>query len=110
MVVQFCEDCGNLLDISPADVLKCELCGQTAKNEALSYTRQYVSEQFPSRLRSKLKSNTQVVDREVLGSGPRIEVDCVKCPSKEVTYAQVQLRSADEGSTIFYRCLRCGHR
>lgn len=32
MVVQFCEDCGNLLDISPAEVLKCELCGKTAKS------------------------------------------------------------------------------
>ncbi|KAL4780354.1 transcription factor S-II-domain-containing protein [Aspergillus varians] len=82
MTVQFCEDCGNLLDNRPSDTLQCELCGKTAKK----------------------------VNRETLTSGPRVEMDCIKCPSKEVTYAQVQMRSADEGSTIFYTCLKCGHK
>ncbi|OJJ36508.1 hypothetical protein ASPWEDRAFT_107014 [Aspergillus wentii DTO 134E9] len=110
MVVQFCSDCGNLLDNSPQDTLECELCGRVAKNDALSHTQVAVSENFPSRLRNKVKSYTQEVTRETIGSGPKIEVDCVKCPSKDVTYSQVQLRSADEGSTIFYTCLKCGHR
>ncbi|PKY06663.1 hypothetical protein P168DRAFT_288585 [Aspergillus campestris IBT 28561] len=79
-------------------------------DEALLHTQTSASENFPSKLRDKLRSHTQEVTRETIGSGPQIDLDCIKCPSKKVTYAQVQLRSADEGSTIFYTCLLCGHR
>ncbi|QSS59510.1 hypothetical protein I7I51_08945 [Histoplasma capsulatum] len=68
------------------------------------------SNNFPSKLRTKLRSHTRelaVKDRE---SKSRIQVDCQKCDSKEVTWSEMQLRSADEGSTIFYRCPKCGHR
>lgn len=57
-----------------------------------------------------MKSNTQQVTRDTIGSGPQIEMECPKCPSKKASCAQVQLRSADEGRTIFYTCLHCGHR
>ncbi|PLB40990.1 zinc ribbon domain-containing protein, partial [Aspergillus candidus] len=74
-------------------------------------TKHYsIRRSFPSKLRDKLRSHTQEVTREAIASGPEIDLDYIKCPSKNVTYAQVQLRSADEGSTIFYTCLQCGHR
>jgi lysyl-tRNA synthetase class I len=38
-----------------------------------------------------------------------IQVTCSECGRKEVRYSAVQLRSADEGSTIFYTC-DCGHK
>ncbi|KAL4935123.1 hypothetical protein BDV06DRAFT_229118 [Aspergillus oleicola] len=110
MVVQFCDFCGNLLNDSPNEVLECEMCGRKAKNAALNHKQTSTSESFPSRLRNKLKSYTQQVTTETVGSGPHIEMDCPKCPSKDVMYAQVQLRSADEGSTIFYTCMKCGHK
>ncbi|KAL4800176.1 hypothetical protein BDV19DRAFT_384537 [Aspergillus venezuelensis] len=110
MVVQFCESCGNLLDDSTNELLECEMCGWKAKNTLLNHAQTSTSEAFPSRLRNKLKSYTQQVTKESIGSGPHIEMDCPKCPSKGVTYAQVQMRSADEGTTIFYICLKCGHR
>jgi len=110
MVAQFCSDCGNLLNELSKDNLKCELCGKVARNEAFSHTQTSVSKGFPSRLRNKINSYTQKITNETLGFGPQIEMDCIKCPSREVTWSQAQLRSADEGSTIFYRCLRCGER
>ncbi|KAL2365026.1 hypothetical protein RJZ56_002076 [Blastomyces dermatitidis] len=48
-----------------------------------------------------------VKDRE---SNRRIQVDCQKCDLMKVTWSEMQLRSADEGSTIFYRCPKCGNR
>jgi lysyl-tRNA synthetase class I len=38
-----------------------------------------------------------------------IQVTCPECGRKEVRYSAVQLRSADEGSTIFYSC-DCGNK
>ncbi|KAL4955784.1 transcription factor S-II-domain-containing protein, partial [Aspergillus filifer] len=110
MVVQFCKSCGNLLDDSFNEILECEMCGRKAKNTSLNHTQTLTSENFPSRLRNKLKSYTQQFTKETVGSRPHIELDCPKCPSKDVTYAQVQMRSADEGTTIFYNCSKCGNR
>ncbi|CRG90665.1 tRNA pseudouridine synthase B [Talaromyces islandicus] len=110
MVVQFCIDCGNLLDETPQDHVTCELCGKVAKNQMFSHVQTSVSKGFPSKLRTKLTSYTQKVTAETLGSGPTIKMECPECPSNEVTWTEAQLRSADEGSTIFYRCVKCGHR
>jgi len=32
-----------------------------------------------------------------------------KCGSNDIRIREVQTRSADEGSTIFYICMRCGY-
>ena len=46
---------------------------------------------------------------------PKIEAStdnftCGKCKSKECSYYQLQLRSADEPMTTFVTCLNCGQR
>lgn len=38
-----------------------------------------------------------------------IRQTCEKCGREEVRYYTLQLRSADEGSTVFYTC-ECGHK
>ena len=34
---------------------------------------------------------------------------CPKCKHPELQYYTMQLRSADEGQTVFYECAKCGH-
>ena len=41
---------------------------------------------------------------------PSTREPCPACDNPELLFKAVQLRSADEGTTIFYRCGRCGHR
>jgi len=39
--------------------------------------------------------------------GPIAEKRCSRCGHNQMSYAAVQLRSADEGQTVFYTCLKC---
>lgn len=42
-----------------------------------------------------------------VAKGPVIERLCKKCGHDEMSYAAVQLRSADEGQTVFFTCVKC---
>jgi DNA-directed RNA polymerase subunit M/transcription elongation factor TFIIS len=35
---------------------------------------------------------------------------CSKCTKRQCTYYELQTRSSDESSTIFIRCINCGHK
>lgn len=39
--------------------------------------------------------------------GPVVERRCPKCGNEKMSYATLQLRSADEGQTVFYTCTKC---
>lgn len=38
------------------------------------------------------------------------EVVCGKCNKRKVSYYELQTRSADEGTSIYYTCLLCGYK
>lgn len=63
---------------------------------------------FPSFLRQKL-STTQTIKRHEVNTEAKTNQTCPKCGRTEVRFSAVQLRSADEGSTIFYTC-DCGYK
>lgn len=39
--------------------------------------------------------------------GPIVERVCPKCGNDRMSYATLQLRSADEGQTVFFTCTNC---
>lgn len=39
--------------------------------------------------------------------GPIVDRKCPKCGNETMSYATLQLRSADEGQTVFYTCTKC---
>lgn len=63
---------------------------------------------FPSFLRQKLQSSVQSVDRQNIQTEGTVLETCEKCGREEVKYSNVQLRGADEGSTVIYFC-ECGN-
>jgi DNA-directed RNA polymerase I subunit RPA12 len=125
----FCTDCGNLLDGSTGNantVLICDCCGAQNKGTRLGigYGRfaKFVldtssktvvtktkASAFPSQLRQK-RSTVQTVERADRIVEARIAQTCPECKNPEMKYYSVQLRSADEGSTVFYTCEKCGHK
>lgn len=42
--------------------------------------------------------------------GPIVERKCPKCGNDKMSYATLQLRSADEGQTVFYTCTKCKYK
>ena len=38
-----------------------------------------------------------------------IDETCPNCGFEEMTFYTMQLRSVDEGQTVFYSCVPCGH-
>ncbi|EOA86952.1 DNA-directed RNA polymerase I core subunit rpa12 [Exserohilum turcicum] len=109
----FCTDCGNLLDGSVGQqqnvVLTCGVCGAHNKDTS-SKTVVTVSKPtaFPSTLRAK-RSEVQTISEEDVQTTSVINHPCEKCGKEQVRYYTQQLRSADEGTTVFYEC-DCGHK
>jgi len=50
---------------------------------------------------------TKAAKKEEGEEGPVIERKCPKCGCEKMSYAAIQLRSADEGQTVFFTCIKC---
>ena len=108
----FCTDCGNLLDRSSGlqkANLDCDVCGASCKDlsSKVIVTRSK-PDAFPSSLRAK-RSEVQTASADDVQKDATIRMTCEKCGREEVRYYTMQLRSADEGTTVFYTC-ECGHK
>ncbi|KAL7950162.1 hypothetical protein V8C42DRAFT_190864 [Trichoderma barbatum] len=108
----FCTDCGNLLPATKGteqNVLSCECCSAENKDTgAKIIVTESKPSDFPSFLRQKLQSSVQAVERHTLNTESSVRERCPNCGREEVKYTTVQLRSADEGSTVIYNC-ECGY-
>ncbi|KPM44365.1 hypothetical protein AK830_g2159 [Neonectria ditissima] len=108
----FCTDCGNLLPSTKGterNVLVCECCGAENRDTgSKSIVTQTKPSDFPSFLRQKLQSSVQAVEKHNIQTQSTVRQTCPNCGQEEVKYSNVQLRGADEGSTVIYSC-DCGH-
>eukprot|EP00271_Cylindrocystis_brebissonii_P015602 TRINITY_DN38549_c0_g1_i1.p1 TRINITY_DN38549_c0_g1~~TRINITY_DN38549_c0_g1_i1.p1 ORF type:complete len:136 (-),score=13.44 TRINITY_DN38549_c0_g1_i1:485-892(-) len=119
----FCSLCGTLLDLPTTGTLaECPLCKQTRNltgedcGEVVSRSgpqdlmRRYgivPIVPLPSDVTSSSKANGGA---EALKERATVNELCPNCGHKELEYYTMQLRSADEGQTIFYECVRCKHK
>lgn len=84
----FCE-CGTYLPNRKI----CNICGNEANIETIITEKYYDIAQI------------QIANDK----GAKIEQICPNCGKEEMYYKAIQLRSADEGQTIFYEC-DCGYK
>ncbi|EHY65307.1 DNA-directed RNA polymerase I subunit RPA12 [Nematocida ausubeli] len=88
----FCSSCEKYLNICS---LVCSFCG---KKNALKLE--------PKRSLQKSYAMQTTKERH---KGAKIKEECPDCKSEYLYYYTMQLRSADEGQTVFYEC-DCGYK
>lgn len=95
----FCK-CGTLIHFPQlvSEEVKCRRCSaaiEDSKPVLISATKKFCKKE-------------EHVQAEVKGA--RIKMKCPKCGAEGMLYNTAQLRSADEGQTVFYSCDSCGYR
>ncbi len=104
--MQFCK-CGALLvpdkQSNGKILMKCPACERTISSD--SNSRAF---EIKQKIRhSELEKTIILEPSDEIETMPTIAVKCEKCGNNEAVYWQLQTRSADEASTMFYRCKKC---
>ncbi|KAG5358929.1 DNA-directed RNA polymerase I subunit RPA12 [Yarrowia sp. C11] len=111
----FCTDCGNLMDtqLNASKNLECDQCDASfpsANTTNLTVVTKSAPDAFPSALRSKRSVVKTSLSAGEVDEGAIIKEKCPECGHDEMTYHTLQLRSADEGATVFYTCTKCHYK
>ncbi|KAK1927290.1 hypothetical protein DB88DRAFT_477500 [Papiliotrema laurentii] len=70
----------------------------------------HIDKQISMRTHLKRKEVDDVLGgKEAWKNVDKTKVTCPKCDAKEAYFMQLQIRSADEPSTTFYKCVECAH-
>lgn len=102
--MEFCPECGNLMNPKKEDdevILVCSSCGHKEKKEGDSDSYKLVRE-------GKKREETAVIEKDQ-ESLPKTSKKCPECGHEKAYWWMQQTRSADEPTTRFYRCVKCGH-
>ncbi|KAH7827444.1 putative transcription factor S [Monocercomonoides exilis] len=98
--MDFCNVCGTLLEYQSLKVV-CRKC---------SWQCPYST--YKGKVSQKVIKFSVPVEEKVTGKDEKAVIDetCPKCGHGKMFYTTMQLRSADEGQTVFYECMKCGYR
>lgn len=113
----FCDDCGTLLSLPEnAECATCPACPFSRPYTTLAAMPAFVVKSTPAELLRRHAVEPVVPpegeERTEEARRERATVDelCPKCNHRGLDYYTMQLRSADEGQTVFYECKQCGHK
>lgn len=110
-LTEFCIKCGSILplplSIDNNNEIECRLCKNRIDVKHFDGITSKTRIVFNSRdLMKKTIANNANKDNHI--EGPLVERKCRKCGHDRQTFATLQTRSADEGQTVFYTCVKCG--
>ena len=102
----FCESCGSLLDepTHTNTTVSCGLCGLEV--HARQFQSLVVSTEGKEHMLGVSEHAQKVQSKRARAVTKEA---CPACAHPELQYWTMQLRSADEGQTVFYECEKCGH-
>lgn len=102
MDADFCSNCGSILPQATgfSEKIICFCC----KNPSDMKAGNKMEYRIVFNLRQDNQEEKVDVDED---EGPVVERVCSKCGCDKMSYATLQLRSADEGQTVFFTCIKC---
>ena len=103
----FCPDCGSILDLPASSKIECGCCGFTIKYHELKSLK--VVTKGRSRPPQVWLNESELTGGDQFNRAV-VEEECPKCGHHELEFYTMQLRSADEGQTVFYECRKCKHK
>ncbi|KAK1327569.1 hypothetical protein QTO34_013071, partial [Cnephaeus nilssonii] len=102
--LDFCPDCGSVLPLpGTRDAVTCARCGfsvHVRDFEGKVVRTAVVFHQPGSAVPVSTEDGPEL-------QGPVVDRRCARCGHEGMAYRTRQMRSADEGQTVFYTCLRC---
>ena len=109
-MVQFCPECSGLLRKKNESGEFYLVCKWGYQESGGACADQALDQESIRKKTETLESNFIVVSEEdKIALHPQVKKTCPKCEHKKAEAWQVQIRSSDEPSTHFFRCLKCKH-
>uniref|UniRef100_A0A096NLQ3 DNA-directed RNA polymerase I subunit RPA12 n=1 Tax=Papio anubis TaxID=9555 RepID=A0A096NLQ3_PAPAN len=102
--LDFCSDCGSVLPLPGAqDTVTCTRCGfniNVRDFEGKVVKTSVVFHQLGTAMPMSVEEGPEC-------QGPVVDRRCPRCGHEGMAYHTRQMRSADEGQTVFYTCTNC---
>ncbi|HIE14573.1 TPA: transcription factor S [Candidatus Bathyarchaeota archaeon] len=104
--MEFCPKCGTRLvhkRLKEGAFLVCPRCGYKKKAESPIPT---------PRARTPVIEESVIVigkEEQQIETMPVVTIECPRCGNNKAYVWQVQTRGADESTTQFFRCTKCGY-
>lgn len=131
---QFCSMCGNIIPLHDEDIFVCRCCGTSRSYAALDpKSLKLVTKSEAKPTPKWIKAQQEALEGGMVSgdidqssafrsgtvggdSNPSVEQSratvnetCPKCGHDRASFYTMQLRSVDEGQTVFYECLKCSN-
>ena len=108
----FCSACGTILEPPESDIVKCTYCSLTCKFSDINIPEiitKSIETTKPTWIHD-IDQNGNATNSKENVQHAKIEEPCPKCNNPELFFYTMQLRSVDEGSTVFYECPKCTYK
>ena len=109
----FCPSCRSTLKVDSSGSISCNCCPYVSNLDELTASEIPVTVTYSATRATPLWAKTDFeqfsLRQNTEPTRATIEEPCPNCGTPEVGYYTVQLRSVDEGQTVFYECPACKH-
>lgn len=107
----FCKVCSALLPLPErhSSEIQCVCCAHRIACEELSHVKVKTSLNLTSRFADMQRELETQADQGAM-QGAEINEKCPDCGNPTLIFSTLQMRSADEGQTVFYTCSQCGYK